>query len=215
MLERIVKHARELMNKCNSLLFKFKYKSIIYLDDALIKSTRIQQFGCENKIILAKAASLNKCHFYIKGNHNVIYIGEGTQITGVTFWLEDNNNLIHIGKKCTFENNTQLAACEGTQIIIGDDCMFSNSISVRTTDSHSILNNDGIRLNKALDVSIGNHVWVGYQTLILKGAKIADNSVVGARSVVSSVSPHVENCIIAGHPSRIIRRDIKWLRQRI
>lgn len=93
--------------------------------------------------------------------------------------------------------------------------MFSNNISVRTTDSHSIIDSSGNRINYALDVYIGNHVWVGLQSLILKGANISDNSIVAARSVVPSSTICEQNCILAGLPAKIIRRNINWCRKRL
>ena len=39
--------------------------------------------------------------------------------------------------------------------------------------------------------------------LILKGVSVGDNSVIGARSVVTKDVP--KNCIAAGNPAKIIR----------
>lgn len=53
-------------------------------------------------------------------------------------------------------------------------------------------------------ITIGKNVWIGFDSCILPGAVIEDNSVIGARSVVSG---HVaENSIYAGNPARLVRR---------
>jgi maltose O-acetyltransferase len=52
-------------------------------------------------------------------------------------------------------------------------------------------------------VFIGRNVFVGANSLILKGVTIGDNSVIGAGSVVTSSIP--ENVIAAGNPCRVIR----------
>lgn len=204
-----------ILNKITCLVIKIKYKKRISFTKLIIRKLRIKDNGIDNFIQIAEHCNINNCEFLFHGNNNSIIIGDRVKLDGVTFWIEDDNNIINIGRKCTFEIGTQLAACEGTKIIIGEDCMFSNNISIRTTDSHSILDNNNNRINESKDIRIGNHVWVGLQSLILKGSIVGDNSIIGARSVVSSSSPHLSNCIIAGHPVKIIRSDINWSRDRI
>jgi len=50
----------------------------------------------------------------------------------------------------------------------------------------------------------GTHVFIGIDSIILKGVSIGDNSVIGARSVVTKDIP--SNCIAAGNPASIIRQ---------
>lgn len=54
------------------------------------------------------------------------------------------------------------------------------------------------------DISIGNDVWLCYDSLILSGIKIGDGAVVGAGSVVTrNVKAY---SMVAGNPAREIRR---------
>jgi acetyltransferase-like isoleucine patch superfamily enzyme len=53
-------------------------------------------------------------------------------------------------------------------------------------------------------VSIGRHVWIGVGSIILKGARIGDNSIIGAGSVVTGSIP--SNVVAAGVPAKIVRR---------
>ncbi|EOS25693.1 hypothetical protein C806_01820 [Lachnospiraceae bacterium 3-1] len=50
---------------------------------------------------------------------------------------------------------------------------------------------------------IGKNCFLGMNTVILMGASIGDNCIVGAGSVVSGVFP--DNVVIAGNPARIVR----------
>ena len=159
---------------------------------------------------IKKNVSIRNSTFNINGSNNLVEIHEGVKIKDVTFWIEGDNNRIIVGAFTTFHGKCQLAACEGTKIQIGDDCMFSHDIYVRTTDSHSIVNMDGNRINHAKDITIGNHVWIGMQSLILKGAVIPDNCVVGARSVISRSKEYVNNSILIGNPAKIIKTGINW-----
>ena len=52
-------------------------------------------------------------------------------------------------------------------------------------------------------IEIGDNVFIGCNCLILKGAKIGDNSTIGAGSVVTGYIP--DNCIAAGNPAKVIK----------
>jgi galactoside O-acetyltransferase len=52
-------------------------------------------------------------------------------------------------------------------------------------------------------VEIGENVFVGDGTIILKGVTIGRNSVIGAGSVVVSSVP--EGVVAAGNPARVVR----------
>lgn len=107
----------------------------------------------------------------------------------------------------------ELAYGGGGDITIGDDCMFAYNINIRTGDYHTIFDNDtGRVLNYNRDVVIGNHVWVASDVFIGKGAKISDNSVVGAHSVVTRMFEDT-NVIVAGVPARIVKTGINWDRR--
>jgi acetyltransferase-like isoleucine patch superfamily enzyme len=57
---------------------------------------------------------------------------------------------------------------------------------------------------KSADIVIGENVWIGARAVILAGARIGDNSIVGAASVVDFEVP--PNSIVAGNPARIAAR---------
>ena len=51
-------------------------------------------------------------------------------------------------------------------------------------------------------VAIGDNVFIGARSLVLKGVEIGDNAVVGAGSVVTSDVP--VNAVVAGVPARVV-----------
>ena len=166
-----------------------------------------------NKIIIGNNSRLRNCSFYINGYNNKIVIGDNCILNNTSFWVADDDNNINIGNMTTITNDTQFAALEGTNINVGSDCMFSHDIFVRTSDSHSVLNSEGTRTNRAKDISIGNHCWIGMQSLILKGGEIKDNSIVAARSVVTK--QFEANVLIGGSPAQVLKNNINWSRKRI
>jgi acetyltransferase-like isoleucine patch superfamily enzyme len=79
---------------------------------------------------------------------------------------------------------------------------------LHTTDYHKILE-DGRYTNPPKNIHIGSHCWIGLQCLILKGTSIADNVIVGARSLLNKEFPE-SNAVIAGNPAGIVKRDVTW-----
>lgn len=198
-----------------NVIFKNKIRGNIktVYNNAFLKNCVITCNGNNNQLILGKNVTLNNCEFFVAGDNNTIIIGDGCMLHRVNFWIEESGNEINLGEKTTVGKNTSFSAIEGTKILIGKDCMFSSNIDVRTGDSHTILQN-GERINPSKDVVIGEHVWVGQKVLILKGSSLAKNSIVGAGALVTS-SYNQEGCIIAGVPSKIIKENISWERERL
>ena len=141
-------------------------------------------------------------------------IGGGkTIIANTDFHLADDNSRIVIGNDFTMESG-HIAATEGATINIGNDCMFSNDVEIRNGDSHSILDaSSGKRINHAQNVNIGNHVWLGAHSRILKGSIIPDNCIIGNSALVSGKLSE-ENTAYGGIPAKSLKSNINWSRQR-
>lgn len=117
--------------------------------------------GNDNSVQIKNSTLIN-CAIRIKGNGNRLIIEEGCHIgKGCNFWLEGNNNTIVIGRNTSMNVFCHFNAQEhNTKILVGEDCMFSYQITVRTSDSHPIYNQEGVRINPAKDVELGNHIWI-------------------------------------------------------
>lgn len=100
---------------------------------------------------------------------------------------------------------------EGKKIIIGKDCLVSYEVDIRCSDSHAIFDQDKkCRINYAANIEVGNHVWLGAKSMILKGVSIGDGSVIGACSVVTKSVP--ANSVAVGSPAKVVRSNIVWTR---
>lgn len=203
-----MKFYRRIINKLNCLYIKVRYRYVSF-KNAVLYNISFENQGNHNTIEIGNHSSLRNCKFRFFGSNNHVIIGARTRLNDLTFWIGEDYNKISIGNDCWLLGG-ELAACEGTSILIGDNNMFSHSLLVRTSDSHSILDEKGNRINCAQDIIIGNHVWIGLQVLILKGVVISDNCIVGARSIVTSKSPHNNNCIILGAPAKIVKEGVSW-----
>lgn len=150
----------------------------------------------------------------IYGSNHTLVIEEGVTFKKGQIWFEDHDCYVSIGKGTSIEDANLAVAENGTKLTIGKDCMLSSKVRIATTDSHSII---GIstckRTNPAKDITIGNHVWIGYNVNINKGVTIAENSVIAGHSVVTkSVRA---NCIAAGVPAKEVKVGINWNRMRV
>ena len=88
------------------------------------------------------------------------------------------------------------------EIVLGDGCMLANGAYITDSDWHGLYD----RIDRAAEptpVHLGHNVWVGDHATILKGVTIGDNSVVAARSVVTSDVP--ANVVVAGNPARVVK----------
>ena len=171
--------------------------------------------GTGNTVIIDGGGSLQNCNISFFGKNCTLHIGCNVKIHDNDFWFEDDGGEIYIGSDTTTETGCQFAACEGKKVIIGVDCMLSHDIDIRNTDSHSIINDKGERINPAADIIIGNHVWIGIRSTILKGSMIPPDSVVSAQSMVTSSLKATEHSLIAGIPAKVIKTNISWDRKRL
>lgn len=191
---------------------KIQYKN------ALLKKCRMELKGSDNEIIIDRLATLNHCLIHIQGNHNRIFIGSSVFLNYTELWIENEGNVLEIRQKTSMDGKKEypvhLAVIEGTKMIIGEDCMFSSGVELRTGDSHSIVDSDGKRVNASRDIVLGEHIWAGTRSLILKGTRIGSDCVIGAGSIVTG-SFEEEGCAIAGNPAGVVRRQISWKRERI
>ena len=93
--------------------------------------------------------------------------------------------------------------------------MLGPYTAIRDMDGHNIYNLENekklLPINEASEIKIGNHVWTGAHSSLLKGSELADGCIVAYRACVTK--PFQEkNCIIGGVPGTIIKKNIVWER---
>jgi maltose O-acetyltransferase len=139
-----------------------------------------------------KAKILNLCGYNI-GERNVI--SSSVDVKGIVKLNIGNDNFIghHVvfigGKSC---------------IQIGDHCDISSYVKF-ITGTHEISINQ-IRVagkGYSKDISVGNGVWIGANSILLPGVTIGDLSIIGAGSVVVKDIP--SNVVAVGNPCRVIK----------
>lgn len=156
-----------------------------------------------------------------KENNSIdLSIGQGSVISA-NIVFESSTGTIQIGKN-SFIGGSSLICIDN--INVGDNVLISWGCTIIDSNSHSLdhvtRSNDvkdwakGIRENKIGhyknwdDVShspifIGDNVWVGFNSIILKGVTIGNGAVIAAGSVVTKNVP--DFAVVGGNPAKIIK----------
>lgn len=94
------------------------------------------------------------------------------------------------------------------KLTVGAGCAISWGCQFVDDDFH-VLVTDPPTPQRPHEITLGDHVWIGSNVSILKGARIANGCVVAAGSVVAGVFDE-PGCLLAGVPAKVIRRRITW-----
>lgn len=211
---------KKLLSKKYKIRTKGFNNKIVVFDDneeveiakkEIIDGLKITIFGDNNVIRIAKNIVMTNCQLCIYGNGNFFELNKthsSVNNTMIMFQKSDNSKLV-IGSNIFIGSAKILIEENNTVVEIGRDCMFSDNIQIRNSDGHVIFDAEGRVINKAHEIVIGNHVWLGFDVKILKNVKLADNVIVGAASLVSK-SFDDSDIIIAGVPAKIVKKNISW-----
>lgn len=87
---------------------------------------------------------------------------------------------------------------------IGDDVKITVGVTILTHgyDWSVLAGIHDVILGSAGKVKIGNNVFIGMHSTILKGVTIGNNVIIGANSLVNKDVP--DNVVVAGNPARVV-----------
>lgn len=94
--------------------------------------------------------------------------------------------------------------CAAEEIVIGDNVLCGSNVTIIDADWHGLdpaARRGNVGVTAA--VRIGDDVFLGLGTVVLKGVTIGHGSVVGAGSVVARSIPPLS--VAAGNPAKVIR----------
>ena len=179
--------------------------------------SRINVTGSNNKIVIGDGFNNSgKVVVSIIGNNNKVLLGKNiTVISGLNIYNHENgkNCNIIIGDNSSFYKTEIHNYDYDSSVKIGNDCMFSYDTVIYNTDGHAIVQNGKI-INKATELVIGDHVWVGWGCTILKNSYVSNNCICGRAALVCGKFSE-SNCAIAGVPAKIIKRNVNWSRKSV
>lgn len=187
---------------------------VIYEGAALPKASISIEFrGKNNTLRVAPGAKIVDLAIDFSGDDGTVDVGTTSKSrAGIRFSARlGHESSFVVGENVGFENRAFVRASEGAEVIIGEDCMLAANIELRADDTHAIYDvRTGKRANPSRSIHIGEHVWLGKNAVVMGGVTIGNGAVVGFRSVVTRSIPN--NCVAAGVPARVVRRDVAWER---
>lgn len=109
---------------------------------------------------------------------------------------------ISIGSNCGF-SGTVINAYK--YVSIGNNVFCGANVTICDNDRHPVLADERVAgaIPIGKEIQIKDNVWIGMNTLVLKGSIVGANSVIAANSVVTGEIP--ANVLAGGIPARIIR----------
>lgn len=103
--------------------------------------------------------------------------------------------------------NSDAVILAAESIHIGHGCLISRMVFIYDADHHDIVNEEEKVINLPRPVVIGDHVWIGLQSLLLRGSKIGDGAVIAANSLVGGKIK--AGTMASGNPARSYS-EIRW-----
>lgn len=127
--------------------------------------------------------------------------------TGENVWVEapfhcDYGSNIEVGEN--FYANYNLIILDVGKVKIGRNAMFAPNVAIYTAGHpiHPDSRNSGYEYG--IDVTIGDNVWLGGNTVVMPGVHIGNNVVIGGGSVVTRDIP--DDVVAVGNPCRVVRK---------
>jgi acetyltransferase-like isoleucine patch superfamily enzyme len=149
----------------------------------------------------------------IFNNANRLVLGDGVYLRSIsrkyqaamyfptTILIDVKDAFVKIGNNSRI-NGTYIHAQKG--ITIGSSCVIASGVNILDSNGHQVYSHDRTSgRDTPEEIIIGNNVWIGLNSIILKGSSIGDNSVVSAGSVVKGHFP--ANVILQGNPAVVIK----------
>lgn len=99
-------------------------------------------------------------------------------------------------------------------ITLGNKVLTSWETLIMDTDWHAMKNvQTGEVFPTAKEIVIGDNVWIGTRSVILKGSIVPDGCIVGANSLCTKRFAE-ERCVIAGNPAKVCKSNVTMAGER-
>jgi len=178
------------------------------------KGTRIS-IAKSAKIILKGNLTLNGNKQFGSRAETLVLLREGASwtINGDVFLYYGDTLQVHKDAQLItgdLRMNTGSTLICAYKMIIGQKVSTARGVFIFDSDHHPVYNAENVRINEPKEVVIGDNVWLGLKSTVMKGAHIESGSVISAHSLVSGNIPG--HCLAATAPARPVMKDIHWER---
>lgn len=141
--------------------------------------------------------SKRETYLMLMKNSRFIINGE-VKINYGAFVQAHPDSVIQIGSSII---NTDSVIIAQKEITIGSDVLMGRLVTIFDSDFHPVYDEEGNRTNPPRKVEIGDHVWIGTKTTVLKGTKIKEGAVISANALVGGIVK--ENSMYSALPGQV------------
>ena len=113
----------------------------------------------------------------------------------------DYGSHIEVGKN--FFANYNCTILDVAKVTIGDNCFMAPNVAIYTAGHPIYPDVRSAMWEYGKQVTIGDNVWIGGNTVICPGVHIGSNVIIGAGSVVTKDIP--DWAVAAGNPCKVLR----------
>lgn len=136
------------------------------------------------------------------GKNSKLRLGEKIHTMGNVLMETMEGGQLEIGNGCVFNRGVMIVS--GAKITIGDKTGLAPNVMVYDHDHDIERSEENENAYKFAPVTIGSRVWVGANSVILRGTVIGDGCVIGAGSVIKGTYP--PNTVVIQKRSTEIRK---------
>ena len=185
---------------------------IKYLVRKLLKFKTYNKVTTFGKVFFYKETQINN----YQNDNTKIRIGAQTHLRNQIVIFGFGGELI-IWERCFIGEESRVWSAN--KIVIGNDVLIAHNVNIMDTNSHEIdyierknvyieIINNGHqnRLGNILTapIVIEDHVWIGFNCIILKGVTIGKGAIIAAGSVVTKNVPPFT--LVGGNPAKVIKQ---------
>jgi acetyltransferase-like isoleucine patch superfamily enzyme len=167
---------------------------------------------CDSNVIFNR----NTIIWNMQNNPNLIKIGSDCMIEA-ELQIFGYGGEISIGKNCYIGRGSKIWS--GESIKIGNDVLISHNVCIVDTNAHETDALERSERHKEFlksghwktkgsiltsPIKIGDHAWINFDVIILKGVNIGEGAIIAAGAIVTKdVEPYT---MVAGVPAKFVKR---------
>lgn len=206
---------KKVLQSCFLFFFKiFPIHKAIAIANWQDKIAQCQKSSICSHVTFLEGARIDNHQF----DKSKIIIGSGSHING-TLLIFGYGGKIQIGKNCYLGDHSRIWS--GEDIVIGDNVLISHGVNIMDTNGHEIDHEQRaegyikvfehgtkflINRVETAPITIHDNVWIGFNSIVLKGVTINEGAIISSGSVVTKDVPPFT--LVAGNPA-VVKKQLK------